>query len=347
MIDFNSADISENKLLDNFGEKIFQLLLRDFSSFDAYQSSLKDRKESDGHEDDFHITWATDMYSKRGIGYCEKDQISISSVTRRHYRIIRPRAVKSQEEQRFRTQAKAEVFTPSWICNAQNNLIDSAWFGRKEIFNTENDDHSWTPIARPIIFPAGKNWKDYVSDVRLEISCGEGPYLASRYDTTTGELVPLQKRIGILGRKLRIVSENCDKEKEWVTAAKLALESCYGYEWQGDSLLIARENMFLTVVEYYAAKFGANKLPKPKDLEQFALIIYMNIWQMDGLKCVIPNSCHEEIEKIPSLFGSAEKIIRPCEGCVKDDIKRHNGIYCKIKDWKTGKIVRFIDLIKH
>jgi hypothetical protein len=101
MIDFNSADISENKLLDNFGEKIFQLLLRDFSSFDAYQSSLKDRKESDGHEDDFHITWATDMYSKRGIGYCEKDQISISSVTRRHYRIIRPRAEKSKEEQRF------------------------------------------------------------------------------------------------------------------------------------------------------------------------------------------------------------------------------------------------------
>ena len=31
----------------------------------------------------------------------------------------------------------AEVFTPSWICNAQNNLIDNAWFERKDVFNKE------------------------------------------------------------------------------------------------------------------------------------------------------------------------------------------------------------------
>lgn len=26
---------------------------------------------------------------------------------------------------------KAEVFTPSWVCNAQNNLVDNQWFGKK------------------------------------------------------------------------------------------------------------------------------------------------------------------------------------------------------------------------
>ena len=29
------------------------------------------------------------------------------------------------------------MFTPSWVCNAQNNLIDDAWFGRKGVFNEE------------------------------------------------------------------------------------------------------------------------------------------------------------------------------------------------------------------
>ena len=26
-------------------------------------------------------------------------------------------------------RGKAEVFTPSWVCNCQNNLVDDAWFG--------------------------------------------------------------------------------------------------------------------------------------------------------------------------------------------------------------------------
>ena len=67
---------------------------------------------------------------------------------------------------------------------------------------------------------------------------------------------------------------------------------------------------------------------------------------MDGLKGVIPNSCHEDVEVIPSLFGDGEEIRTPCKGCETDDIRRHNGIYCKIMDWETGKPVKFIDLIK-
>ena len=55
---------------------------------------------------------------------------------------------------------------------------------------------------------------------------------------------------------------------------------------------------------------------------------------------------HDDIEEIPSLFGDGEKIITHCKGCETDDIRRHNGIYCKIMDWETGKHIKFIDLIK-
>ena len=106
----------------------------------------------------------------------------------------------------------AEVFTPSWICNAQNNLIDEAWFGRKDVFNRElttpDGQHTWKVNEAKITFPEGKTWKDYVHDIRMEITCGEAPYLVSRYDTTTGCFIPVDRRIGLLDRKLRIISEN-------------------------------------------------------------------------------------------------------------------------------------------
>jgi hypothetical protein len=38
-----------------------------------------------------------------------------------------------------------------------------------------------------------------------------------------------------------------------------------------------------------------------------------------------------------------------CIGCTKDNIKKHSGVYCKIKDWKAGRgkksTLRYIDLI--
>ena len=49
---------------------------------------------------------------------------------------------------------------------------------------------------------------------RLEISCGEAPYLVSRYDTVTGETIPISQRIGLLDRKLRVISENTDTEEQ-------------------------------------------------------------------------------------------------------------------------------------
>ena len=181
----------------------------------------------------------------------------------------------------------------------------------------------------------------------MEITCGEAPYLASRYDTVTGEYIEVPNRIGLLDRKLRVVAENTDSREDWLKWATVAVQSSYGFEWQGDNILIARENLLFDVAEHYEAKFH-EKL-ETQDLVGFAKVIAWNIWQMDGLKFVIPNSCctKEIIEE--DLFES-HVISKPCEGCKlgygEKSYFRHNGIYCKIRDWKENKTLRFVDIMK-
>jgi hypothetical protein len=266
-----------------------------------------------------------------------------------------PRVQKDKEMQQSRVRDMAEVFTPSWICNAQNNLIDSAWFGRENVFNTEttNPDgtHTWIVNPDKITFPEGKTWKHYVRDTRLEMTCGEAPYITSRYDTTTGEFIPIDKRIGILDRKLRVINENIDTSTEWLKATQEAYKNTYAFEWQGDSLLLAREAMLYTFIENFENKFG--RQPKLESIQFLAYIISWNVWQMDGLKGVVPNSCGERKTIEQDLFGEKE-IITACDGCKTDNIHKHNGIYCLIKDWsnkdletgKKGRKIRFVDLIK-
>ena len=76
-----------------------------------------------------------------------------------------------------------------------------------------------------------------------------------------------------------------------------------------------------------------------------ANIIAWNIWQMDGLKFVIPNSCHNSTIVNYTLFGE-ETHEEVCEGCKKNNPKKHNGIYCYVMDWETNKKVKFVSLIK-
>lgn len=166
-----------------------------------------------------NLIWATDNYASRGVGYQSGNQISVFSIIKRNGSIIKPRVEKSKKEQSERIKSKAEVFTPSWICNAQNNLIDNAWFERENAFNIEIKK-GWVINSEKISFPVGKTWQDYVKENRLEITCGEAPYLVSRYDTVTGEEIPIKERIGLLDRKLRIVSENVDSEPDWVDGQK-------------------------------------------------------------------------------------------------------------------------------
>lgn len=320
----NKIDIKENYIyrLDN---ELLSVLLRD-------RASGK------------NIIWATDNYSSRGFGYQSYDHITVEAITGYHGNIIKPRTEKSKKEQTDRIRDKAEVFTPSWICNKQNNLVDNAWFGTDFVFNEETDK-TWIATTEPILFPSltGKTWQDYINDVRLEITCGEAPYLVSRYDTVSGYMIELSQRIGLLDRKLRVVSENTQTEKEWLKWAIKSFQNTYGYDWQGDNVLLARENLLFTFIDYYKAKFV--KEPDIDILKKIAEILSWNIWQMDGLKFVIPESCKEVEEGQLTLFDmNTEK--QPCPGCAKNDPYAHTGIYCIIKDWKANKKVTFVSLLK-
>ena len=294
------------------------------------------------HSSKKNIIWATDNYQQYGRGFDFSDGITIEKITGNYGEIIKPRSKKTNEEKNKRIKENAEVFTPSWVCNNQNNLVDDAWFGRKNVFN-KSDKDSWETVEDKITFPENKSWQDYINSTRLEISCGEAPYLVSRYDSVSGKIIKIKDRIGLLDRKLRIVSENIDDESEWVEWSIKAMKSVYGYDWQGDNVLIARENLLYTFIDYYKDKFS--KKPGLELVEKVADIISWNIWQMDGLKFVIPNSCKNEKKVELTLFGEIEHI-EECLGCKKNKNKNHNGIYCKVMNWKTNRSIKFISLIK-
>lgn len=322
-MDINQIDVKENAIRE-IDPKILAILLKDKTT----------RK---------NIIWATDDYASLGEGYGFNDMIVVKAITGNNGNVIRPRVEKTREEQSQRSKEKAEVFTPSWVCNKQNNLVDNAWFECEGMFNTETDA-GWVTNSDKIVFSntKGKTWQDYVKANRLEITCGEAPYLASRYDTVTGEPIPVRDRIGLLDRKLRVVSENVESEIEWVKWAKRAVQSVYGFEWQGDNVLLARENVLYTFAEHYEDKFAIPVIKKY--LISIAKIVAWNIWQMDGIKFVVPNSCHSEEDMQISLSGEA--IMYECPGCSKGEHGKHNGIYCRTYDWSYNASVEFYSFIK-
>lgn len=271
------------------------------------------------------ILWATDSYEQKGKKYAPLAPITSDLVTGKNGKLIQPRSVKSKEEQLLRTRDKAEVFTPLSIVKQMNDACDT-----KRI--TKN------------------NWQEYVSLLKLEITCGEAPFIVSRYDPVSDkqELLPLVERVGFLDKKLSVVSKYCNTHDEWLKWAKIAFQSSYGYEWQGDSLLIARENLLYTFIDYYQDKF--KEMPRIELKKAIAEIIAWNIFQMDGLKYVIPLSCKTETITIKgevTLFGKEDDRIveKPCAGCENKIAKNHNGTYVRIMNWKEDKIIRFVDIV--
>ena len=194
-------------------------------------------------------------------------------------------------------------------------------------------DSTWTVSEGKIEFPPKKKWQHYVDSRRLEITCGEAPYLVSRYDVSTGELiVPPMRRIGMLDRKLRIVNENTEGYDEWLKWTLRAFEACYGYEYQGDNVLIARINLLLTFTEYYEERW--ERRPDDKLLRQMANKIAWNIWQMDGLKDTVPlGKPYEEFRQITlfDMFGDM--------GDEKDD--EPDAVPCRIFDWRSKNSILF------
>jgi len=276
-----------------------------------------------------NIIWATDSYQKYGKNYAPTKQIKREQVTGVNGMLIQPRAAKPIAEQKQRTRDKAEVFTPIKIVDKMNKLVD------------------WSSDTK---FATTENWQNYVSKTMLEISCGEAPFIVSRYNPTshTGKLIKLSNRVGFLDRKLRVVSQFCDTPREWLKWAKYAYKASYGYEWQGDNLLIARENLLYTLIDYYEDKFG--RKPSLDVLRSFAEIISWNIFQIDGLKYVIPMSCIHENKVVPgelTLFGETPDVVEKdeCEGCKFNHPTKHNGRYAKIMDWSMNKPISFLSLV--
>lgn len=281
-----------------------------------------------------NIIWATNSYAALGTEYADDNQMTTTALIGMDAILLQPRVLKAQAEQQERTKSHAEVFTPSWVCNQMNNFADEEWFGRKDVFNRQ-DGHAWTASMEPITFPKRKTWKHYVDSRRLEITCGEAPFIVSRYDAATGEEIPISQRIGLLDRKLRVVNENAADEEEWLKWALRAFQSVYGYEYQGDNLLLARINLLMTFTEYLQDRW--KRQPSEKELKKVANVIAWNLWQMDGLKGTVPLGEPEDLSHqmtMDDLFGSAFGF-----GDVEEKAKKTPR--CKIYDWRRDNAILF------
>ncbi len=252
-----------------------------------------------------NILWATDAYRDSGELYGRNRQMTEGLITVCNIHIIRNRAEKALEQQTARTRKHAEVFTPLWICKQMNDHADEALW-------------------------KDKTWQGYVDSRVLEITCGEAPYLVSRYDVSTGASIAIEKRIGLLDRKLRVIGENCSTEQDWLRYAIRAYQSTYGYEFQGDNLLIARINLLMTFIEYYTDRW--KKEPDKKICQTIANVIAWNLWQMDGLNGKIPYCKEDGLQQI-DLFAFIDKTEKTQPNC-------------RIFHWRKDRSIEFANIAK-
>ena len=203
-----------------------------------------------------NIIFAEDEYEGYGLTdhYTEDIMKELIASKQLNYRVR-----KSIEHQKARTKKNAEVFTPSWICKQMIEMCEPP-----------------------------EDWQEFVQSTWLEITCGEAPFIVSLYDSTTGEKIPIEKRIGVLDRKMHAINKNVDDKREWTKWTERAFKTTYGYEFQGDNLFIARVNVLRCFVDYYRDKW--NEMPSKDAILKMINIITWNFWQMDGLKDTIPFS---------------------------------------------------------
>lgn len=276
-----------------------------------------------------NIIWATDAYQEQGAEYQRDKEIKESLITGQNSDVIKTRARKAMEQQSDRTRKHAEVFTPLWICQKMVRYADDSWFGKTGAFSS-SDEQSKEYIS----FSSTHKWQDYVDARRLEITCGEAPYLVNRYDVSTGESILLENREGILDRKLQVVNENVYDEAEWLKWVIRAFQSTYGYEFQGDNVLIARVNLLMTFEEYLYARW--KRKPSVAEYREIVKIIAWNIWQMDGLSGTIPYCKAEEEFHQFNLF----------EWIANEEYqeKVNKQPHCRIYDWRRGNSLEYTNV---
>lgn len=274
-----------------------------------------------------NIIWATDPPPALAGEATDKSEMTVAQLQQMGYDALLPRQLKQDDDQRRRTRKKGEVFTPAWVCNKMNNALDADWFGQQGRFNTETAQ-GWQAAPHPVLFEAGQSWQAYVDSRRLEITCGEAPFLVSRYDAATGQSIPPAERIGILDRKLRVVTENTCTEADWLKWVYRALQATYGYEYQGDSLLLARTNLLLAFVQ--AVQERLHRSPTTPELKKAANILVWNLWQMDGLKQCVPggkrHQQHQQLDFFSLLAGETQPMVETS---------------CRVRNWRSNATVFF------
>lgn len=174
--------------------------------------------------------------------------------------IVIPRYMKTSVDQKNRTKDKSEVFTPISVVKKMNVSFD---------------------------IDCNDGYLGYIDKKVIEATCGEAPFLTTRYDVATGQQIPCGERVGLLDRKLQRIPSGIDKS-EWTALATRSLKATYGYEWQEDSIYLSRKNLLLDVIEYYTNRFG--EYPERDVIEEWATIISYNIFRMDGVTLCIPET---------------------------------------------------------
>lgn len=243
------------------------------------------------------IFWATDTYASLGAGFRKTDPIRPELIVGRYDEIMDIR----RDSRLTRTRKHGEVFTPFSVCKLMCNYANK--------------------IIR------GRDWKKYVLSTVLEITCGEAPFLVSRKNLGTGEEIPIKARVGLLDRKLKVIGQKTTRKKSWLAWAFKAFESTYGYEFQGDNLLMARMNLLATFEEYLWDRWKCK--PTQEEYARLLNIISWNIWQMDGLTGTVPyGNPHHQSQY--NLFGTkkTEKETPPCI----------------IRDWEAGDVFTYLSM---
>ena len=105
----------------------------------------------------------------------------------------------------------------------------------------------------------------------LEITCGEAPFLTTRYDPVTGE-------------------EYNVYEEGYVECATEALKAGYGYEMQYDSLFLARRNILMTTIEHFVDRFGRE--PDYEQVSKWATIVSYNFYSTKDKESVRSIAAH-------------------------------------------------------
>ena len=267
---------------------------------------LVDQTRSHGKDVQHSIIWGQDKKDpddNTRILHRKLEPVPFESVKNNE---IVPRYLKERSVQKERTENSAEVFTPLWIVKKQNDQLD------EEI----------------------DNLGEYVKKTWLEITCGEAPYIVNRYDMETGEIIPFEERQGFLDRKLRRINRELNDLSDWQLHVEWAFKASYGFEWNGDSLLLARENLLGAYLDYFVEKWKV--LPKKVFIDSIVKIISYNLFQMDGLTNNIPLLTKTNSETKPQGQLSILFDKEPVETVMIEE-----PIPVLIMNWTTEKMEQF------